>query len=102
MQLVSEQQVADPPHNPQLFSIPQPTTTRIPTSDHAWKAAAWGTINVLAAVLSAKMIVLAAVLGGIGLTCQALVTPDPLRVVALGVYGCLVVIPSVWLAISGR
>jgi hypothetical protein len=64
----------------------------------AWRTAAMGTINVLAAVLAARMIVLVAVIGGIVLTWNALGDPNTFRVAALSVYGMMVVIPAVALA----
>ena len=64
----------------------------------AWKAAVMGTLNVLLFVIAARLIVLVAVAGGIGLTWIALADPNAYRLGALGIYGALVALPSVWLA----
>jgi hypothetical protein len=49
-------------------------------------------------VLSARLVVLVGVIGGIGLTWLALQEPDPIRLGALAIYAVAVVIPCVWLA----
>ena len=64
----------------------------------AWQAGVIGSINVLVLILSAKMIVLVAVLGGIYLTMIALAQPDPWRLASLAAYGLMVCVPVVWLA----
>lgn len=64
----------------------------------AWKASVMGTLNVIVAVLSVRLIVLVAVCGGIGLALQALSVPDPYRLGALGIYAVFVVCPCIWLA----
>lgn len=64
----------------------------------AWKAGVMGALNVAVAVLSARLIVLVAVAGGIVLTWAALAVPDPMRLGALGIYGVAIFIPCVWLA----
>ena len=64
----------------------------------AWTAGVLGTLNVLALVLSARLIVLIGILGGIGLTYVALQSPDPWRLGALGIYAIAIVIPTVWFA----
>jgi hypothetical protein len=67
-----------------------------------WKAAVLGTINVLAIVLAARLIVLIGVSGGIFLTYLALDHPDYFRIGALAVYCLGVVLPAVYLAASKR
>ena len=57
-----------------------------------------GALNVLTAVLSARLVVLVAVSGAIALTVLALETPDPYRLGALGIYALGVVVPSIWMA----
>ena len=57
-----------------------------------------GTINVIASLLAARMIVLVSVGGGIALTWVALGQPDPMRLGALAIYSLAIVVPSVWLA----
>ena len=64
----------------------------------AWKAGMLAAINVLTAVLSARLVVLVAVAGAIALTVLALQTPDPYRLGALGIYALGVVVPSIWMA----
>lgn len=64
----------------------------------AWKASVLGSLNVIFAVLSVRLIVLVAVCGGIGLSLQALQNPDPFRLGALGIYALFVVCPCIWLA----
>lgn len=49
-------------------------------------------------VLSARLIVLVGVGGGIALTWLALQEPDLMRLGALGIYAIAVVMPCVWLA----
>lgn len=64
----------------------------------AWKAAVLGAINVLVLVVSARILVLVSVVGGIVLTATALKDPDPWRLGALAIYAIAVVVPVVWLA----
>lgn len=68
----------------------------------AWKSGVMGALNFAAHVLAVRMIVLVAVTGAIGLTWQALADPVLYRVLAVGVYSMLVVIPVVWLSATGR
>jgi len=58
-------------------------------------------MEALWAVLAARMAVLVAILGGIGLTWISLAQPDPYRIGILGIYAALVVIPTIWLAARG-
>ena len=64
----------------------------------AWKAGVMGAFNALALILSARLIVLVGVGGGISLTWLALQSPDPMRLGALAIYSLAVVVPTVWLA----
>jgi hypothetical protein len=64
----------------------------------AWKAGVIASINVLLLVLSARLIVLVCVAGGIALTWLALQSPDLYRLGALAIYCAFVVCPSIWLA----
>ena len=84
-----------------------PTTTPLTTPSQtaielaqikAWKQGAVGAFNVISGVLAARMIVLVAVVGGVALTYLALGNSDPIRLVPLGIYCLLVVVPAVWLA----
>jgi ABC-type sulfate transport system permease subunit len=68
----------------------------------AWKAGVMGALNFAALVLSIRLIVLVAVMGGIILSFQALQTADVYRAVALALYGALVLIPVIWLASTLR
>lgn len=79
-----------------------PTTTTETTPPEAvsqyrtWRAAAMGTINVLAAVLAVRLILLVAVCGAIFLAWLA--QGDAYRIAAAGVYTVTVVLPVVWLS----
>ena len=64
----------------------------------AWKAGIIGGLNVAALVLSARLILLIAVLGAIVLAWMSLQIHDPVRLAALGLYSLTVVLPLVWLA----
>jgi hypothetical protein len=68
----------------------------------AWKAGVLASINVLVMVLAARMLVLVAIGGAIALTWYALESPDPYRLIGLGIYCLLGVIPCVVLACLGR
>ena len=57
-----------------------------------------GTINVLSKVLASRILVLVAILGGVGLTWLALANPDPMRLGVLGIYFALCVVPTIGLA----
>jgi hypothetical protein len=59
-------------------------------------------INVLVMLLAARLLVLVAIGGAIALTWYALESPDPYRLVGLGIYCLLGVIPCVVLACLGR
>ena len=114
MQLVGEKQLPDPPpmrRSMQKMMTPATTSTEMeeavphPESTNqelvnraAWRAGVIGAVNVVAKVLSARFVVLVAVLGGIGLTWTALEAPDPYRLAVLGVYALGVAVPTVWLA----
>jgi ABC-type sulfate transport system permease subunit len=54
--------------------------------------------NVLVLILSARLIVLVAVSGGIGLAMIALQQPDAMRLGVLGIYAAIIVVPVIWLA----
>lgn len=81
---------------------PNPQSVSRETAEHlnraAWKAGVLGALNVIAAVLAARFILLIAVAGAIWLTVQAIAAPDPLKLAALGIYALVVVVPTVWLA----
>jgi len=107
MQLVAEKRVDDlPPPPPPLPMMT--TTTPIQTAppeistdlrrQAAMLSGAIGALNVLSAVLAVRAILLLAVAGAVGLTLYALEIPDPMRLVALGVYNTTVVIPVVLLS----
>lgn len=64
----------------------------------AWKQGLIGALNALTTVVAARMIVLVAVLGGIGLAWLALQAPDPYKLGALAIYALFVLVPTVWLA----
>jgi hypothetical protein len=77
---------------------PQPNLQNEFVTRSAWKQGVLGAVNVFAAVLAARLILLIAVVGAIWLTVQAIATPDPLKLAALGIYALVVVVPTVWLA----
>jgi hypothetical protein len=68
----------------------------------AWQAGLLGALNAMAMVLSARLTVLVAVCGGIGLTWYYGQQLDAYRLGALGIYAIGVVAPTVWLAAMGR
>lgn len=63
-----------------------------------WKSGVMGAVAVISQVLALRLLVLVAIAGGIWLTWIALATPDPFRLGALGIYGILIVVPTIWLA----
>lgn len=77
-------------------TVPQPNLEYVHRA--AWKAGVLGAINVLVLVVSARVIVMVAVGGGIVLTSMALTNLDPWRLGALAIYAICVVVPVVWLA----
>lgn len=79
----------------------QTTTTNLQTEiQHraAWKAGLIGGLNVAALILSARFILMASVLGAIGLTWLAIAAENPMRLGAVALYTVTVVLPLVWLA----
>lgn len=64
----------------------------------SWKAGVIGALNLASAILAARLILLLAVLGAVGLDWIALAEPDPVRLAAIGIYGGMVVLPVVWVA----
>lgn len=76
----------------------QPDIRREYIERAAWKQGVLGAMNVAAQILAARLIVLIAVVGGIGLSWQALGDPNPSRAIVLAIYALLVVGPTVWLA----
>lgn len=64
----------------------------------AWRQGVLGAVNVLALVLSVRLILLVAITGAISLTVIAIRDPDPWRMAALGIYALTVVVPTVWLS----
>lgn len=95
MLLVAERMEPDapsPPVAPQESLFPPDSVKEY----RAWKAAALGTINVLAAVLAVRLILLVSVGGAIFLAWLA--QDNPYRIGAVGVYTASVVLPVVWLS----
>lgn len=62
-----------------------------------WKAGVIGALNVMSAILAARMILLVAVAGGIGLAWIAVHDANLMRLGVVGVYAIAIVIPLVWL-----
>ena len=56
-----------------------------------------GGLNVAAAILAVRSILLMSVLGSVGLTVMAVMAPDPIRLGAVALYTVTVVLPLVWL-----
>jgi hypothetical protein len=106
MQLVGERSSPDPePTISSTTTIEPPATwpstyraTR--THDSVWRQGIIASLNVAALVLSARLILMIAVFGAIGLTWLALQTESPTRLAAVGLYTVTVILPLVWL--SGR
>lgn len=91
-------QRATPPTN----TVPGPNLALEYTHRAAWKAGVLGALNVLTMVLAARMMVLVAVAGAIALTWLTMGNPDPYRLIGLGIYCLLAVVPCVVLAAMGR
>jgi len=105
MTLVAERQVPEaepgPPTTP--FS-PSPTTRSEPLellTRYAWRQGVFGALAFAIRVLSARAILLFAVIGAIALAYLALTEVDPLRLAVVGTYLAGVVGPLVWLASRG-
>lgn len=100
MQLVGEQRTADPPPSPSPTGRTTPTPSFSDEFQHraAWKAGVMGALGVVTQVLALRLLVLVAIIGGVGLTWMALAQPDPFRLGALVIYGLLIVVPVIWLA----
>lgn len=82
-----------------------PTTERTwatPASDSSYVAGVMGAVSVLALVLSARLIVLIAIVGAIGLAWVALANPDPYRIAVLAAYLLAGLVPCVWLSSRGK
>jgi len=85
-----------------MNQIPTGTTIQTPQPEAVhravWKAGVMGAINVLVAVIAVRLIVLVAVMGGIGLAYMALQEPDAYRLGVVALFGGFVVLPVVWLS----
>lgn len=80
-------------------TTPPPAPMVHPTqANAAWKQGFVGALNAVMLVTAARMIVLVAVLGGIGLTWLTLLEPNPYKLGALGIYAVAIVGSAVWLA----
>lgn len=73
------------------------TARREETEQRSYRAALIGSINVVAAILAARLILMLSVIGAIFLAWLALLGHDPVRVAVLALYTATVVIPLVWL-----
>ena len=113
MEVLAEDQTPD--NQPSHLTNPAPMTattasqmtamTRsVQTSDAggAYLKGAMGAINVLSQVLAARLIVLIAIVGAIGLAWVALANPDPYRIAVLGAYLLAGLVPCVWLSSRGK
>jgi hypothetical protein len=84
-----------------MATIPSPARPT-PSQDQikaaAWRAAFIGTMNAMALVLTARLIVLMAVIGAGILTYIALQNADQYKLIALAIYCGGVVGSTVWLA----
>jgi ABC-type sulfate transport system permease subunit len=106
MQVVGERRLpeaaAPSPLEQMISNQTQTTTTPNFQQEYqhraVWKASVMAAFNVLVLVLSARLIVLVSVGGGIWLAFIALQQPDPWRLAALGVYCVCVVLPTIVLA----
>lgn len=112
MQLVGERHTPEPtsPSLSQMIGLnrssattPTATASSPPVPPElihraAWKAGVMGALNVVTALLAARLILLVAVVGEFVLAWTALANPDPYRIAALMIYATVVVVPLVWLA----
>lgn len=99
MLLVAERQTPDPPP---ASLPPPPAAAAAPPAEtqqfKAWRAGVMGAVNVIAAVLAVRLILLVATAGAIALAWLAAAEHDPYRLGALVAYTVSVVLPMVWLA----
>jgi hypothetical protein len=112
MQIVGERQLPEqpqlPPPTPLQTMIQGATgsTANAPPAEYVhravWKAGVMGSLSVLFAVLSVRLILLVAVSGAIWLTYLAVQSPDLPRLGALGIYCAAICVPLVWLSSAGR
>lgn len=79
-------------------SPPATTTNDELVSRLAWRNGVLGALTVAIRILSARAILLFAVLGAIGLAWLALLSNDYVRIGALALYTITVVGPLVWLS----
>ena len=87
----TEQAWATPPSTPRTIS-------QLPPDERAaFRAGVLGAINVMAQVLGGRALVLVSVVGAVFLTWTVLQSPDPYKLIALGVY-MLAPVSTVWLA----
>lgn len=108
MELVGERNIPEQEGLSLLIASATTTTAATPPKPNpqqaeyihraAWKAGVLGAINVLVAVIAARFILLAAVIGAIVVAYITIEAPDPWRLGALAVYAVTVVGPCVWLA----
>ena len=108
MRVVGERQVLDalPEPAPAAPTTPisttsstsSPTTTDELVSRLAWRQGVLGALTLAIRILSARAILLFAVLGAIGLAWLALSSSDHVRLAALALYTITVVGPLVWLS----
>lgn len=110
MELVGERNIPEPAGLSQLIASATTTaqTPPKPTAQQAeyvhraaWKAGVLGAINVLIAVVAARLVLLVAVAGALYLARLALDVPAPIQtpaLIMLGTYCATVVLPLVWLA----
>ena len=80
-----------------------PTPASPSATERTYVAGVMGTVNVLALVLSARLVALVAVAGAIALAWYALGASDILlvqwRTIALGIYAVAVCLPALWLSL---
>lgn len=98
MLLVAERQIPDPAPTISPQATTSPTSNQAAVEQANWKAGARGAINVLAAVLAVRLILLVATVGAIALAWLAAQEHDPYRLGALGAYTVTVVVPLIWLS----
>jgi hypothetical protein len=63
----------------------------------AWKAGVIGSLNLITAILAARLTLLVSVVGAIALAYLSLERSDPYRLGTLIAYALIVVVPLVWL-----
>jgi hypothetical protein len=101
MQLVGQDQTPDQlPPTPSISTTttPQPDIDAFKRNALQWRQGLIASLNVAAAILAVRLILLLAVMGAIALAWVALQAHDLLRLAVLAVYTVTCVGPLIWLS----